>query len=137
MSKRRAIIILGIAALCGVLASLLVVRYIGALEGDAREARIDLQTVVIATGDIPIGTRIDPSLIAKRDWPKSGVPQGAISEPEAVLGRLAKGEIARGEPILEHRLFPKDLSAVAGVMSVLVPEGKRAMAVGVNEVIGV
>lgn len=126
-----------IAVACGLLASLLMTRYIGVLEGDAKQAKIDLQSVAVAAGDIPIGTRIDMSLLAKREWPKAGIPQGAVFEPEAALGRLARGEIARGEPILEHRLFPKDLSTVTGVMSVLVPEGKRAMAVGVNEVIGV
>jgi pilus assembly protein CpaB len=60
-----------------------------------------------------------------------------VSEPEVVLGRLVKGEIARGEPILNHRLFPKDLASAPGIMSVLIPPGKRAMTVGVNEVIGV
>jgi pilus assembly protein CpaB len=48
-----------------------------------------------------------------------------------------RGEIARDEPILDHRLFPKDLTGTPGIMSLIVPPGKRAMAVGVNEVIGV
>ena len=137
MPTKRMIVILAAAVICALLASVLVVRYVRREEQLARATRIELRPVVIATSDIPIGTRLDARLVAKRDWPKAGVPQGAASEPEAVLGRLVKGEIARDEPILEHRLFPKDLTGAAGIMSVLVPPGKRAMAVGVNEVIGV
>ncbi len=137
MSKKRVIISLAVAVVCGLLASHLVVRYVRKQEQLARASRIELQPIVIATSDIPIGTRLDAGLVAKRDWPKAGVPQGTVSDPEAVLGRLVKGEIARGEPILDHRLFPKELTGAPGIMSVIVPPGRRAMAIGVNEVIGV
>lgn len=137
MPTRRMILIIAVSLTCAVLASVLVVRYVRQREEEAKRTRVDLQPVVVATGDIPIGTRVEAGVVAKRDWPKTGVPEGTVSEPEAVVGRLVKGEIVRGEPILEHRLFPKDLSGAPGIMSVIVPPGKRAMAVGVNEVIGV
>ncbi len=137
MPTKRVIVILAVAVTCAVLASVLVVRYVRQREEEARRTRIDLQPVVIAKSDMPIGTRLTESLVTVREWPKAGIPQAAVSKPEAVLGRLVKGEIARDEPILEHRLFPKVLSGAPGIMSVIVPPGKRAMAVGVNEVIGV
>ena len=137
MPTRRVGIILGVALLCAFLASYLVVLYVRKQEQLARAGRVELQPVIIATSDIPIGSRLTTSLVAARSWPKAGVPEGAVSEPEAVLGRLVKGEIARDEPILEHRLFPKGLTEAPGVMSVIIPPGKRAMTVGVNEVIGV
>lgn len=137
MPTRRLVLILGVALTCAVLASVLVVRYVRQREEEAKRTRVDLQPVVVATGDIPIGTRLTDSHVTVREWPKAGIPQAAVSKPEAVLGRLVKGEISRDEPILEHRLFPKDLSGAPGIMSMIVPSGKRAMAVGVNEVIGV
>lgn len=137
MPARRLILIFGVALICAVLASVLVVRYVRQREEEARRTRMEVQPVVVATSDIPIGTRLNAKLVAIREWPKAGIPQAAVSTPEAVLGRLVKGEIARDEPILDHRLFPKDLSGAPGIMSVIVPSGKRAMAVGVNEVIGV
>ncbi len=137
MPTKRVIVIVTVAVLCGLLASIVVVRYVRKQEQLARASRLELRPVVVAAGDIPIGTRLTAGLVAKRDWPKAGVPQGALSEPEEVVGRLVRGEIARGEPILEQRLFPKDLAGAPGIMSVIVPPGKRAMAVGVNEVIGV
>lgn len=136
-SRLRVGAILVVAVVCALLASYLVVRHIRKQEELARAARIDLQTVLVATSDIPVGTRLTPGLVAERSWPRSGIPEGAMSDQQVVLGRLVKAEISRAEPILEHRLFPKDATETRGVMSVIVPSGKRAMTVGVNEVIGV
>lgn len=137
MPSRRMSIILSVAILSGLLASYLVLVYVRRQEHRLAGGRVEQQRVVVAMSDLPIGTRLAAGLVTARDWPKNGVPEGVASEPEAVLGRLVRGEIVRGEPILEHRLFPKDLAAAPGIMSVIVPPGKRAMAVGVNEVIGV
>ena len=137
MPTRRTSIILSVALLSGLLASYLVLLYVRRQEHRLAGGRVEQQRVVVATSDLPIGSRLTAGVVAARDWPKNGVPEGVASEPEAVLGRLVKGEIARGEPILDHRLFPKDLASAPGIMSVLVPPGKRAMTVGVNEVIGV
>lgn len=137
MPTKRMILIVGVALTCAVLASVLVVRYVRQREEEAGRTKVDLQPVVVATGDIPIGTRLTEKHVTVQAWPKTGVPQAAVSKPEAVLGRLVKREIAQDEPILEHRLFPKDLSGAPGIMSIVVPPGKRAMAVGVNEVIAV
>ncbi len=137
MPTKRVIVIFAVAVTCAVLASVLVLRYVRQQEEEARRTRMEVQPVVVATSDIPIGTRLTEGHITVREWPKAGIPQAAVSKPEAVVGRLVRGEIARDEPILEHRLFPKDLSGAPGIMSMIVPTGKRAMAVGVNEVIGV
>jgi pilus assembly protein CpaB len=136
MPTNRLIAIFGTALVCAILASVLVVRYVRTREQEVESSRMEVQPVVVAASDIAMGTRLTDALVSVREWPKTGVPQAALSTPEAVVGRLARVAIAQGEPILEPRLFPKDLGT-AGIMSVLVPSGKRAMAVGVNEVIGV
>lgn len=137
MTTRRTSIILSVAVVSGLLASYLMLLYARRQEQRLAGGRVEQQRVVVATSDLPVGTRLTAGVVAARDWPKNGAPEGAVSEPETVVGRLVKGEIARGEPILDHRLFPRDLAGAPGIMSVLVPPGKRAMAVGVNEVIGV
>lgn len=134
---KRTLLILGMALLCGALASYFVLRYVRGQEELSRAAGIRLRPVVVATNDIPIGTRLTTDRIAVRFWPETAVPQGAMAEPNAVVGRVVKGELARDELVLEHRLFPKDVNGVPGVMSMIVPPGRRAMTVGVNEVIGV
>lgn len=136
MPNTRLIAIFGTALVCAILASVLVVRYVRTREQEVESSRIEVQPVVVAVSDIATGTRLTDALVAVREWPKTGLPEATASSPESVVGRLTRVGIAKGEPILEHRLFPKDL-ATAGIMSILVPSGKRAMAIGVNEVIGV
>jgi len=134
---RRIVIILGVAGLCALTATYLVVRHVRQQEEAARAAKIELQPVLIATGDIPVGARLTAELVTAQPWPKSGIPDGALSDQQLVLGRLVKTQIWRAEPILEQRLFPKETTETRSVMSVIVPPGRRAMTVGVNEVIGV
>ncbi len=136
MPTNRLIAIFGTALVCAILASVLVVRYVRTREQEVESSRIEVQPVVVAASDIAMGTRLTDALVAVREWPKTGLPEATASSPESVVGRLARVGIAKGEPILEHRLFPKDLGT-AGIMSIIVPSGKRAMAIGVNEVIGV
>lgn len=80
MPLKRLILMLATALICAVLASVLVVRYVRTREEEARRTRMEAQPVVIATSDIPIGTRLDASLIAVRDWPKGGVLKGRYLE---------------------------------------------------------
>src|SRR5574337_1122790 len=86
MFTKRLIFIFGVALSCAILASVLVVKYVHTREEEAARAKIDLQPVVIATSDIPVGAHLDATLVSLRDWPKSGMPQGALVEPEAVPG---------------------------------------------------
>src|SRR5262245_58587210 len=115
---RRMGVTLGVAVVCALLASLLVVRHVRQQEALRRAGRMDLETVVVATNDIPVGARLTTELVAVRAWPKGGIPDGAVSDQQLVLGRLVKTGISRAEPILEHRLFPKDMTETRGVMSV-------------------
>jgi pilus assembly protein CpaB len=59
---------------------------------------------------------------------------GAFSNPEEIVGRGLVMPVIQNEPILPMKLAGKD--AGAG-LPVVIPEGKRAVSVRVNEVIGV
>ena len=60
-------------------------------------------------------------------------PATAITQTSAVIGRGAIAPIYSGEPVLEGRLAPR--GAGAGLASTI-PVGKRAVALRVNEVVG-
>jgi pilus assembly protein CpaB len=62
------------------------------------------------------------------------VPTGAIFDPAHAVGRGVVASIYEGEPILEARLAP--IGAGAG-LAATIPPGMRAVAVRVNEVVGV
>jgi len=67
------------------------------------------------------------------DW-SGTVPPGSILKKEDAVGRGVISAMYEGEPVLETRLAPK--GAGAGLPS-MIPPGMRAVAVHVNEVVGV
>ncbi len=90
--------------------------------------------VAVAAVDIQLGSRLSSPMLKLVDWPSGAIPPGALSEAEPLHDRVAKTSILRGEPILEAKLAP---IGTKGGLSAVIPEGKRAMTVRVNDVIGV
>jgi pilus assembly protein CpaB len=62
------------------------------------------------------------------------VPTGSFSRLQDLEGRVLRSNVQRGEPILEGRLAPV---GTRGGLSAVIPGGKRAITVKVNEVMGV
>jgi pilus assembly protein CpaB len=125
--KSRALWVLLAALLAGVAAVWLATRWMQAQTGE-------ITRVVVARSDIPLGTRLEPQMLQLADWPRSSVPAGARETVQALDGRVVTTALQRGEPVTEARLAPQ--GARAG-LSAVVPEGKRAMTVRVNDVVGV
>jgi pilus assembly protein CpaB len=90
--------------------------------------------IVVAKSDIDIGQRLTPSLFIVVDWPTASVPKGAFTEPQSLNGRVLRSSLLAGEPVSEAKLAP---AGTLGGLSALITEGKRAITVRVNDVIGV
>jgi len=90
--------------------------------------------IAVAQLDIQLGDRIAPEMIKLVEWPSASIPDGAFSDPKLLDGRVAKTNLQRGEPLLESKLAP---IGTKGGLSAVVGDGKRAMTVRVNDVIGV
>jgi len=90
--------------------------------------------LAVAMVDMQLGSRISPEMIQMVDWPSGSVPEGAFVDAKDLDGRVAKTTLARGEPVLESKLAPV---GSRGGLSAVVGEGKRAITVRVNDVIGV
>jgi pilus assembly protein CpaB len=90
--------------------------------------------VAVAQVDISLGARITPDMVRLVDWPASVQPPGAIRDDKLLESRVTKSSITRGEAILESKLAPP---GTQGGLSAVVAEGKRAMTVRVNDVVGV
>jgi pilus assembly protein CpaB len=89
--------------------------------------------VIVASRTLELGTLIRESDLRMGDWPGT-LPHGALLRKEDVVGRGVMAAIYDGEPVLESRLAPK--GAGAG-LAATIPAGMRAVAVRVNEVVGV
>ncbi|NVD97154.1 Flp pilus assembly protein CpaB [Massilia sp. BJB1822] len=128
MRNTRALIMMIVAIALAFLAVVMAAQWINA------QAAGSTSKVAVAQTDISLGARINPDMVRMVDWPASVTPPGAISDPKVLASRVTRASIQRGEPLLESKLAPP---GTQGGLSAVVAEGKRAMTVRVNDVIGV
>jgi pilus assembly protein CpaB len=88
--------------------------------------------LLVAARDLGIGELIRDVDVKEIIW-NGTPPSAALVKMDAVIGRGAIAPIYAGEPILEGRLAPR--GAGAG-LAATIPVGKRAVALRVNEVVG-
>ena len=90
--------------------------------------------VLVARVDLLPGTRLQAESLDSVAWPRDSLLQGTYANPAELAGRVVVTALQRGEPILASRLAPV---GAKGGLSAVVPEGKRAITVRVNDVVGV
>jgi len=128
MKNTRTWVILSVAIISGLMAVLLAGRWLD------RQSHSDITQVVVARTEISLGQRLAPEMLKLVDWPKNSLPPGAHLTTEKLDGRVLKAGLQRGEPVLEAKLAPQ---GTQGGLSAVISEGKRAITVRVNDVIGV
>ena len=94
------------------------------------------RAVLVALHDLSAGTRLDRSMFEVAHWPEETAQALApgLSRPEDAEGRVLTSTLLRGEPLLQARLAAQ---AETGGLSALLQEGRRAVTVKVNEIVGV
>ena len=129
--NRRFLSVLAFAVVVSGLATFLIYRLM--MERFTASAHPQVSSVLVASRNLEVGAMIRDGDVKMTEWSGS-VPEKAIGKKEDLLGRGVIANIYAGEPILETRLATK--GAGAG-MAATIPKGKRAVAVRVNEVVGV
>ena len=87
--------------------------------------------VLVASRELPIGSVIKDLDVQEASWPGK-VPAGAVTRKEDALGRGVMSTIYRGELLTDTRLAAQ---GVGGGLAATIPQGKRAVAVKVNDVV--
>ena len=128
MRNPKAVVMLVLSVVIGLGATIVAAGWI------SQQGQVASSKVVVAAGDIQLGSRLTAQMVKTVDWPSGIIPPGAIAKAETLEDRVVKTSILRGEPILEAKLAPV---GTKGGLSAVIPEGKRAMTVRVNDVIGV
>ncbi|MES2114225.1 MAG: Flp pilus assembly protein CpaB [Pseudomonadota bacterium] len=128
MRNTRAIIMMLVAIVLAFGAVLVAAQWIN------KQSSTNTQKVAVALVDIPLGSRINAEMVRLVDWPAAAMPPGAFNDPKLVDTRVTRTTIQRGEPLMEAKLAPP---GTQGGLSAVVAEGKRAMTVRVNDVVGV
>ena len=90
--------------------------------------------VVVSTEDLQIGTRLQPNMVALVDWPSTSLIKNPMTSVDQAVDRVVNVPVFKGEPILMSKLAAK---GETGGLSAVLPEGRRAVTVKVNEIVGV
>ena len=128
MIARAGWLMLGISLSAGAVATLMSAVWLGDRGAETGRA------VVVASRDIAAGQVLDSTALEIVRWPRDAAPQGASADPGALVGRVPRAALFRGEPVIAAKLTPE--GSRGGLAAVIAP-GHRAITVRVNEVIGV
>ncbi len=120
--------ILTIAIIIAFVTSLLLYVYISGLDSKAPD--IEYTEVYAAKSEIPARTVVKADMLVKVQLPKDAKITMGVSDESRIVGKLTKERIIKGEPVLMDRLYTGDKTNMAFV----IPKGKRAVTIGVNEV---
>jgi pilus assembly protein CpaB len=128
MKTSRAIVMLGMALLAGLAAVGFASRWLLQTSSSA------VTPVAVATAEVSLGQPLNSTMIRTVNWPTASVPPGAFKDPKALDGRVVRASLEPGEPVIESKLAPQ---GTKGGLSAVIGEGKRAITVRVNDVVGV
>ena len=137
MGQKRPLVFLGIAMAIALVTTVMVYQWLQGqrmTEVDTPEVVMEGVGVAVASADIPWGTPLVEKTVRIIMYPEDGVPAGYFKDPTSLNGRVVLTNLKKNEPILESKLAPIDIKT-GGVSAVMDPN-KRAMAVKVNEVVG-
>jgi pilus assembly protein CpaB len=128
MKNKRALLMMALAIVFGLAAVALASRWL------LRQTPGTSGKIVVAAVDVNLGQRLTSEMLKQIDWPADTLPRGALRDGGKLVGRVLKTSVLRDEPLSEAKLAP---AGTLGGLSALIAEGKRAITVRVNDVVGV
>jgi pilus assembly protein CpaB len=140
MRRYGGFILLGLAVLMALFTSALLYNWLEEQRTSPKAIEPKVVTVptalvAVATLDLFWGTTLTTEMIKLVAFPSDSLPAGYLSDAERLHGRILLTNIKANEPILDAKLAPQD--ATQGGMAAVTQPEKRAMAVRVDDVVGV
>ena len=89
--------------------------------------------VIVAARDLPVGTTLGEEDVRLISWPAEATPVGYTRSVPEVVGRGLIQSVRLNEPLLDAKLTGKGQNGMAGRIA----EGRRAVSIRVDEVVGV
>jgi pilus assembly protein CpaB len=124
---------LTVSLVCALVASFLVYRILRQ-SGKPQLAPPPRTAVVFAKKPIPARSAVTAEQLEVRRIPVEAAPPNALRNPQAAVGLIVRSSILQGEAVLKDRLLPKGQHYT---LSLLIPQGRRAITVAVDEIKGV
>jgi pilus assembly protein CpaB len=130
MGKQALFIIF--AAIAAASAALVVHSALKRSEEEVARVQKQMVDIVVANRDMPLGSKIRPDSVKLVRWSRDALPAGSFQNVSTVVGSYVRRSVLANEPLVEAELFRGDKNA--GIMSLAIPKGMRAMSVEVDEV---
>ncbi len=130
-SGTRAALFWAFTLVAGLASALFIARYL-----DKRPAGgvVPMAKIAVAAIDLPLASKIKPEDVKLADWPADHLPLGAVRDPKEVIDRILISRVLAGQPVLPGMLAAKN---AGNGLAALIPPNMRAMAVRVDDVVGV
>lgn len=100
--------------------------------------KVDMGTVVIAAKSLRFGNRLARRSLREVEWPDKAIPEGAFTKISDIVNgndrRVVLSAIEENEPVLGWKITGPGQRAS---LSALIGEGKKAVTIRVNDVLGV
>jgi len=134
----RALILLGL--FLGLVSAALVVVYLSKADGGGGNVSGGVATpVVVASQDIPAGTRVTVEMLTLKPIASDAVLPGAFLKTEEVVGQVTRVPLVSGEQVIPTKVVATGI-AITDVenppLALVIPAGMRAVSVEVSSVIG-
>jgi len=133
MAKKRGIFLVVLSLLMAVGAAWTANSWIAA-KAAAEEGALNGTHVVAAAMAIPYGTKVEGRHLKYVEIPNGIAPTGFFTSVDDVISSVATTPISRGEILIADRFAQHDSGST---LAALVAENMRAVAVRVNDVVGV
>ena len=127
MNNYRGIIMFSIALFAAVGAVLIAAKWL-------QQRSTQVNQVAVAAQEINMGQKLTSNMFKLVSWPANIMPPESFSDLKKLDGRVTKSSLQVGEPVLATKLAPE---GSLGGLSAVIAEGKRAITVRVNDVVGV
>ena len=132
--RGKSLFLLLLALGCGLVASIGITQVMARRGTDSQSLAPEMDKIVVAIKDLPMGDPINKEWVKLEDWPKDKVPPGAMPRLEDVEKRRPKTRVFSGSPVLENQLFGRgETDSSAGGT---IPPGYRVVSIEVNSVSG-
>ena len=130
-SGTRAALFWAFTLVAGLASALFIARYLDKRPGGAVTP---MAKIVVAGVDMPLASKIKPEELKLVDWPADHLPAGAVRDPKELVDRILLSRALAGQPVLIGMLAAKN---AGNGLAALIPPNMRAMAVRVDDVVGV
>lgn len=130
--KRRNLIIISIALICGLIGVLSIVSYVNGIQTAYKN--VPMKEVVVAVHDIPQNVHITREMVKIMEIESQYALPGCFTKLEDIEGAITTSPIYNCEQVIKERITTQENPSQ---FCYAIPEGKRAVTVAVNDISGV